>query len=115
MILFVNRVERIGKPVDTVRLRRNLAAWFFRDVFRNVTNIGPSGSLQTYAHSINDNSEVEGYWADSHQLYHGFLREPSGSHTSFSAPVKNNGTFPFNFNNARQMTGFSCSKITDST
>src|SRR5260370_13964413 len=64
-----------------VRFRRNLeyqqrhAACFFRDAFGNATNIDPPGSPQTYAHSINDNSEVEGYSADSHQLYHGFLRD----------------------------------------
>ncbi len=115
MILFVNRVERIGKPVDTVRLWRNLAAWFSRDAFGNATNVDPSGSLQNYAYGINHKSEVKGYWADSHQLYHGFLGEPSGSLTSFSVPVKTTERLFSISTNARQMTGFSCSKITDST
>ncbi len=68
-----------------------------------------------------------GYWADSHQLYHGFLRKPSGSlgqwtdsqflqHgflrdssgniTEFSAPVSNTGTYPDSISNSGHMTGY---------
>jgi hypothetical protein len=108
-------------------LRRNLAVCFFAIFSGNVTNVDPSGITQTFAYSINDNSEVEGYLADSHQLCHGPLREPSGSlgqwtHSQFlqhgflgdssgnvaslSAPVSNTGTYPDSINNSGHRAGY---------
>lgn len=63
----------------------------------------------TFPQSINDLGEVTGFYADSNDVFHGFVRAPNGSTTTFDVPgacttaappagCAYNGTFAFSVN-----------------
>jgi uncharacterized membrane protein len=61
---------------------------------------------------INNLAAVTGYYLDSNNVYHGFLRSPYGTITTFEAPGADttpgsfNGTLPYAINDAGVITGF---------
>jgi len=61
---------------------------------------------------LNDLGAVAATYLDSSNVYHGFLRSPEGTFTSFDAPGADltagdyNGTFPVNINNSGLIAGF---------
>jgi hypothetical protein len=60
---------------------------------------------------INDRGELTGYYLDSNNVFHGFLRSPEGKFTNFEAPGADttandyNGTLPNAINDAGAITG----------
>jgi hypothetical protein len=57
------------------------------------TTIDPTGSTYTTTTDINPAGAVTGYYQDAGGLYHGFLRAPDGTITTFQDP--NAGTTPY--------------------
>ena len=51
-----------------------------------ITSFDVPGSTQTYAFSINAAGLVTGWYLDSRNVQHGFLRSPHGAITSFDPP-----------------------------
>src|SRR5438552_16711540 len=47
------------------------------------TTFDPSGSVGTYADSINDTGSIAGYYYDTSGKYHGFVRAADGTITPF--------------------------------
>ena len=66
----------------------------------------------TYPVSINDFGEITGDYLDANDVYHGFVRTPHGTITSFDVPGANTtpgaygGTFPSSNNTAGVITGY---------
>jgi hypothetical protein len=62
--------------------------------------------------SLNDRGAITGYYIDANNVFHGFVRNPSGKVTSFDAPGANtaassySGTFPVNINDEGAITGY---------
>jgi hypothetical protein len=60
---------------------------------------------------INDEGEITGYFLDTNNVFHGFLRSPAGKFTSFDAQGADtaandfNGTLPVAINDAGAITG----------
>jgi hypothetical protein len=61
---------------------------------------------------LNDLGAVTGYYLDTNNVYHGFLRSPDGAFTTFEAPGADttannfNGTFPVSINDWGVITGY---------
>jgi hypothetical protein len=64
----------------------------------NAPGAGTSAYQGTNPASINPAGAIAGYYADSQNAIHGFLRAPDGSFTEFDAPGAVNGTFAYNIN-----------------
>lgn len=65
----------------------------------------------TFATSINDRGTITGYYIDTNDVAHGFVRTPKGMFTTFEAPGADttpgsyNGTAPIVINNREEITG----------
>ena len=65
----------------------------------------------TFASGINNGGAITGYYVDTNNVYHGFLRSHEGSFTTFEAPGADttagsfNGTVPNSINNSGAITG----------
>jgi len=61
---------------------------------------------------LNDEGAMTGFYLDTNNVYHGWVRSPEGTITSFDAPGADltsndyNGTFPVNINDEGVITGF---------
>jgi hypothetical protein len=61
---------------------------------------------------LNDWGAITGYYLDANNVYHGFVRSPEGTVTSFDAPGANttpdsySGTFPVSINDQGEITGY---------
>jgi hypothetical protein len=61
---------------------------------------------------INNLGEITGYYLDTNNVYHGFVRSPEGQITAFEAPGADttpqsfNGTIPNSINDAGAVTGY---------
>jgi hypothetical protein len=64
----------------------------------NAPHAGTSAYQGTNPASINPAGAIAGYYADSQNAIHGFLRAPDGSFTEFDAPGAVYGTFAYNIN-----------------
>ena len=68
-------------------------------------------STETSPSSINDWGVITGYYIDSNNVYHGFLRTPDGKFTSFEVPGADTsagsyaGTLPSSINDLGEVTG----------
>jgi hypothetical protein len=68
---------------------------------------GTLGSQGTFGVAINAGGEVAGYYQDSSNTYHGFLRTSTGKITEFDSPDGiTNGTFPIGINTTGQIAGY---------
>jgi hypothetical protein len=77
------------------------------DVPNAPTNIGHRGTLPM---SINAGGDVAGFWVDTNDIRHGFVRAANGTFTSFDAPnaalTALSGTVPLAINIAGDIVGF---------
>jgi hypothetical protein len=61
---------------------------------------------------LNDWGAITGIYLDANNVYHGFLRSPEGTFTTFEAPGADttpgsyNGTFPYSINDQGVITGY---------
>jgi uncharacterized membrane protein len=61
---------------------------------------------------LNDWGEITGIYLDANNVYHGFLRSPEGTFTTFEAPGADttagsySGTFPYSVNDQGVITGY---------
>lgn len=61
---------------------------------------------------LNDAGAITGYYLDANSVYHGFVRSPAGTVTTFDAPGANttpgsySGTFPVSINDRGEITGY---------
>jgi hypothetical protein len=64
----------------------------------------------TYSYGINTPGAVTGWYIDGGWVWHGFLRAPDGSITTFDAPGAGTsaylGTVPYSINTEGAITGF---------
>jgi len=66
-------------------------------------------SVNTFARGINDSGAITGTHSDSANQWHGFVRDPSGTYTSFDAPdagSQSSGTTPTAINASGEIAGF---------
>jgi hypothetical protein len=71
-----------------------------------IVSYNPQGAAQTYAFGINVNGTVVGYWVDSQQELHGYLRDLSTALTPVDEPDADaRGTYPQALNDLGQVTG----------
>jgi predicted membrane protein len=70
------------------------------------------GAVNTQPSSINSAGIIVGYYFDANFLFHGFLRAPDGSFTTFDVPGDVFGTFGSGINSAGVITGTYCDAIT---
>ncbi len=68
------------------------------------------GAEGTFPLPINAKGWIAGYYIDSSNVYHGFLRSPGGTFKTFEAPGagtdKHQGTFAYSLNTARDIAGY---------
>lgn len=79
----------------------------------DVPGAGPSG-IDCFADCVlglNDWGAITGFYPDANSVWHGFVRSPEGTITSFDAPGAdetigdNNGTYAYSINDAGVITG----------
>ena len=74
------------------------------------TTIDPTDSVYTSLMDINPAGAVTGLYQDAEGLYHGFMRAPDGTITTFEDPYAGTGnyqgTWPYSINPAGEITGF---------
>jgi len=72
----------------------------------------PSGSQGTYPSQVNNSGVITGYYLDSNDVNHGFVRTPDGEITTFDAPGAGStpgsylGTFADSITSAGAITGY---------
>ena len=54
---------------------------------------GNNSGQGTLAGSINSGGQISGYYLDSNDVYHAFVRAPNGTFTSFDAPGAGTGPY----------------------
>jgi hypothetical protein len=77
---------------------------FVRDAQGTLTEFSPPGAYDTIAFGINSSGKTVGLWGGQ-QSGGGFVRDSSGAITTFSVPLRNTATYPFDINDAGQITG----------
>ena len=70
-----------------------------------IVTFDPSGSVGTYPYGENDLGAITGFYKDSSDLYHGFLRTADGTITSFDVSGTNY-TYPRSINGTGVIAGF---------
>lgn len=71
-----------------------------------IVSYNPEGAVQTYAFGINVDGTIVGYWVDSQQQLHGYLRDLSTAITEVDDPDADaRGTYPQALNDLGQVTG----------
>lgn len=70
----------------------------------------PPGSIYTVVFAINSSGSVAGYYEDANVSFHGFLREPNGTITTFDEPDaaqgQSLGTTPVALNDSGEIAGY---------
>jgi hypothetical protein len=74
-------------------------------VAQTYTTFDPPGSILTVPESINNLGDVTGYYADSSNVYHGFLRTANGTITTFNPPGSTE-TIAYGINSSGEITGY---------
>ncbi len=78
---------------------------FVRDAQGTLTEFGPSASDYAAAFSTNISGKTVGNWGSRVGAGGGFVRDNAGGFTTFSAPMRNTGTYPVDINDAGQIAG----------
>jgi len=76
--------------------------------------VGPQGTncYNDCPVGLNDSGAITGIYLDANNVYHGFLRSPEGTITTFEArgadttPGSYNGTLPYSINDQGVITGY---------
>jgi hypothetical protein len=75
-----------------------------------ITVFDVAGATNTWAVSVNAAGQIAGFYSDTANVNHGFLREATGSIVTFDAPratqVEFQGTFAEAINDSGQITGY---------
>jgi len=66
---------------------------------------GTGAGQGTTPDAINDIGEIAGYYVDGNGAFHGFVRAPEGTITTFDAPGASEGTVPLSINNFGVIVG----------
>jgi hypothetical protein len=72
----------------------------------DVPGAGTSFRQGTTATSINTAGDIAGFYVDSSNADHGFIRSRDGVFTVFDAPGATSGTLPYGINDAGDVTGY---------
>jgi hypothetical protein len=80
-----------------------IAYGFERDKQGQVSAVGPTDSYYTWVTGINDKGAIAGYYYYSG--YQGFVRDASGTYTTFSVTGGTNGTYPQAINTKGEVAG----------
>jgi hypothetical protein len=78
---------------------------FVRDAQGTLTEFDPPDADDSSAFSSNNFGKTVGLWGGGQGSGGGFVRDSSGAVTTFSVPLRNTGTYPFDINDAGQITG----------
>jgi len=65
-----------------------------------------TGGVSTWASGLNSNGYVTGGYQDSNFVAHGYIRSPSGTIFTFSAPDAAQGTYPVSINDKGDVAGY---------
>ncbi len=97
----------------------NVVHGYLRSPAGEITTFDPPGEgpqgINCYADcqvGLNDSGAITGYYLDANNVYHGYLRSPEGTFTTFEAPGADttagdfNGTFPVSINDWGVITGY---------
>jgi uncharacterized membrane protein len=98
----------------------NVVHGFLRSPVGEITTFDPPGESALYglgcyndcAIGLNDWGAITSSYLDANNVYHGFLRSPEGTFTTFEAPGADttpndfNGTFPYSINDQGVITGY---------
>ncbi len=68
------------------------------------TSFDPPGSTRTQPYAINERGDIAGYYTDSNNVSHGFLRTVNGTITAFDPPVST-ATYAIGINNQGVIVG----------
>ena len=72
----------------------------------SVTSFVVSGAVATWTSGINSSGYVTGGYQDSNFVAHGYIRGPSGTIFTFSAPGATQGTYPVGINDKGEVAGY---------
>jgi predicted membrane protein len=72
----------------------------------DVPSAGTFAGQGTYVDGISTAGAISGTYADSNDLYHGFVRAADGTITTFDAPGADQGTFPNGASPAGAIMGY---------
>jgi hypothetical protein len=93
--------------ICTLGLSVSATAQHLRITTFNVKRAGTSAYQGTFGIGINPQGEINGFYIDAKNVYHGFLRSPEGVITTFDAPDAGGyGTFPFGLNSEGATVGY---------
>jgi hypothetical protein len=98
----------------------NVVRGFLRSPVGKITTFDPPGESSLYglgcyndcAIGLNDWGSITSSYLDANNVYHGFVRSPEGTFTTFEAPGADttpgdfNGTFPYSINDQGVITGY---------
>ena len=95
VILVAGRLARrrtaltLSVPLTMLALSLSTKAQTGKNV---IVTFDPPGSVDTFALDINPEGNLAGYYLDAGNVFHGFLRDSSGSFTAIDAPSAGTGS-----------------------
>jgi hypothetical protein len=72
----------------------------------SLTNFAVTGAVATWTSGVNSSGYVTGGYQDSNFVTHGYIRGPSGTIFTFSAPDAAQGTYPVSINDKGDVAGY---------
>jgi len=107
-------MTRYCKPLSVVVQSQQLSNNLPRDNGDGgtLTTFQVPGAIVTYPQDINDAGTISGFWFDTNQAVHGFLRARDGRITTIDVPGAGTGpaegTYAYGINQAGAITGYWC-------
>jgi hypothetical protein len=98
---FVTRMSLLGLALSLAALAQQGTIITF-----DAPGAGTGFRQGTTVTGINAAGAITGYYVDSSNINHGFLRSPSGVFTEFDAAGAGPGTLPYGINDAGAVTGY---------
>lgn len=81
--------------------------------FTNFHIAGAGGFVGVYPDALNESGLITGYYTDSNDVFHGFVRDPEGTITSFDAPGAGTGAYQGTFAGSIASDGTIAGSYTD--
>jgi len=72
----------------------------------SLTSFAVTGAVATWTSGVNSSGYVTGGYQDSNFVTHGYIRGPSGTIFTFSAPDAAQGTYPVSINDKGDVAGY---------